>query len=64
LIKQLNPDVLIKGADYTIDKIVGADHVLAHGGQVLTCELVPGKSTTKVVNDLRGSTNGAKAQGA
>lgn len=57
LIQALNPDVLIKGADYTVDKIVGADHVLAHGGQVLTCELVPGKSTTKVVNDLRGTRN-------
>lgn len=64
LIRQLNPDVLIKGADYTIDKIVGADHVMAYGGQVLTCELVPGKSTTKVVNDLRGSTNGTKVQDA
>jgi D-beta-D-heptose 7-phosphate kinase/D-beta-D-heptose 1-phosphate adenosyltransferase len=54
LIKELNPDVLIKGADYTIDKIVGAQHVLSYGGKVLTCELIPGKSTTHVVNVLRG----------
>jgi len=53
-IQELNPDVLIKGADYTIDKIVGAQHVLSYGGKVLTCELVPGKSTTRVVNVLRG----------
>jgi D-beta-D-heptose 7-phosphate kinase/D-beta-D-heptose 1-phosphate adenosyltransferase len=53
MIQQLNPDVLVKGADYTIDKIVGASHVLSYGGQVLTCELVPGKSTTRVVNVLR-----------
>jgi D-beta-D-heptose 7-phosphate kinase/D-beta-D-heptose 1-phosphate adenosyltransferase len=54
LIEALNPDVLIKGADYTIDNIVGARHVLSYGGKVLTCELVPGKSTTRVVNVLRG----------
>jgi len=52
MIEQLTPDVLVKGADYTIDTIVGAQHVLAHGGQVLTCELVPGKSTTRVVHAL------------
>jgi D-beta-D-heptose 7-phosphate kinase / D-beta-D-heptose 1-phosphate adenosyltransferase len=54
LIEELNPDVLVKGADYTIDTIVGARHVLSYGGKVLTCELVPGKSTTRVVNVLRG----------
>ena len=54
LIEQLNPDVLIKGADYTIDQIVGARHVLSYGGKVLTCELVPGKSTTRFVDELRG----------
>jgi D-beta-D-heptose 7-phosphate kinase / D-beta-D-heptose 1-phosphate adenosyltransferase len=54
MIELLSPDVLIKGADYTIDKIVGSKHVLSYGGKVLTCELVPGKSTTRVVNVLRG----------
>ena len=54
LIEALNPDVLIKGADYSVDNIVGARHVLSYGGKVLTCELVPGKSTTRVVNVLRG----------
>jgi D-beta-D-heptose 7-phosphate kinase / D-beta-D-heptose 1-phosphate adenosyltransferase len=54
MIEELNPDVLVKGADYTIDSIVGSRHVLSHGGQVLICELVPGKSTTRVVNALRG----------
>jgi D-beta-D-heptose 7-phosphate kinase / D-beta-D-heptose 1-phosphate adenosyltransferase len=55
MIEQLNPDVLIKGADYAIEDIVGARHVLSYGGKVLTCALVPGKSTTRVVNVLRGS---------
>jgi D-beta-D-heptose 7-phosphate kinase/D-beta-D-heptose 1-phosphate adenosyltransferase len=54
LIEELNPDVLVKGADYTIDNIVGAAHVLSQGGRVLTCELVPGKSTSKVVSLARG----------
>jgi D-beta-D-heptose 7-phosphate kinase/D-beta-D-heptose 1-phosphate adenosyltransferase len=55
MIEQLNPDVLIKGADYSVDNIVGAKHVLSYGGKVLTCELVPGKSTTRVVKLLRGN---------
>jgi len=54
LIEALNPDVLIKGADYTVDSIVGARHVLSCGGKVLTCELVPAKSTTRVIEVLRG----------
>jgi len=55
LIEALHPDVLVKGADYSIDNIVGAKHVLSCGGRVLTCELVPGKSTTTTVNVLRGT---------
>jgi D-beta-D-heptose 7-phosphate kinase/D-beta-D-heptose 1-phosphate adenosyltransferase len=54
LIEELNPDVLIKGADYTIENIVGAKHVLSYGGKVLRCELIPDRSTTRVVNVLRG----------
>ncbi len=54
MIQALNPDVLVKGADYTIDAIVGAPHVLSYGGKVLRCELVPGKSTTRVLNVLQG----------
>jgi D-beta-D-heptose 7-phosphate kinase/D-beta-D-heptose 1-phosphate adenosyltransferase len=54
LIEELCPDVLVKGADYSIENIVGAQYVLAHGGKVLTCDLVPGRSTTEVVKALRG----------
>jgi len=53
LIQELNPDVLIKGADYTVEQIVGARHVMAQGGRVLRCELIPGKSTTRVVEVLQ-----------
>lgn len=49
LIRAISPDVLVKGAEYEIDKIAGADHVLGQGGQVLTFEMVPGKSTTATI---------------
>jgi D-beta-D-heptose 7-phosphate kinase/D-beta-D-heptose 1-phosphate adenosyltransferase len=55
MIECINPDVLVKGADYTIDTIVGAQHVLSYGGKVLTCDLVPGKSTTGVINVMRAT---------
>jgi D-beta-D-heptose 7-phosphate kinase/D-beta-D-heptose 1-phosphate adenosyltransferase len=55
MIKQINPDVLVKGGDYTVDTIVGSAHVLAYGGKVLTCPLVPGKSTTNVLGLMRGA---------
>jgi D-beta-D-heptose 7-phosphate kinase / D-beta-D-heptose 1-phosphate adenosyltransferase len=54
LIEELRPDVLVKGADYTVDTIVGARQVMSYGGRVLTCELIPGKSTSRVVSALRG----------
>jgi D-beta-D-heptose 7-phosphate kinase/D-beta-D-heptose 1-phosphate adenosyltransferase len=45
----LQPDVLVKGADYTEDQIVGADIVKARGGRVLRVELVAGQSTTRII---------------
>jgi D-beta-D-heptose 7-phosphate kinase/D-beta-D-heptose 1-phosphate adenosyltransferase len=55
LIEQINPDVLVKGGDYTIETIVGSAHVLSYGGKVLTCPLVPGKSTSNVLGLVRGA---------
>jgi len=52
LIKALAPDVLVKGADYTVDKVVGADFVLARGGRVVLAELVPGQSTTATIERM------------
>lgn len=49
LIDVLQPDVLIKGGDYTVETIVGADTVLANGGKVLIVDLVDGKSTTGII---------------
>ena len=49
LIQALQPDVLIKGADYTPDTVVGADIVRARGGRLVLAELSPGQSTTRLV---------------
>jgi D-beta-D-heptose 7-phosphate kinase/D-beta-D-heptose 1-phosphate adenosyltransferase len=49
LLQALQPDILVKGADYTEDNIVGADIVRARGGRVVLADLSPGHSTTKLV---------------
>jgi rfaE bifunctional protein nucleotidyltransferase chain/domain len=53
LIRALEPDVLVKGADYSRDRIVGADWVEARGGRVVRVPVVPGFSTTALVERLR-----------
>lgn len=53
LIKQLKPDVLVKGGDYTIDKIVGADFVQQYGGRVEIIPFVEGYSTTGIINKIQ-----------
>ena len=54
LIKLLRPDVLVKGADYTVDAVVGGDLVTEWGGQVRLAQLLPGQSTTATVARIRG----------
>ncbi len=54
LIKTLQPDILVKGSDYTIDKIVGADIVMQRGGRVETMDFVDGYSTSNVINKIKG----------
>ncbi len=53
LITTLMPDVLIKGADWPVEKIVGAREVLANGGEVKTIELVADFSTTGLIKKIR-----------
>ena len=53
LIAALRPDVLVKGADYTVDTVVGADFVKSYGGRVVLAALLPGHSTTATVAKLR-----------
>ena len=54
LLRALRPDLLVKGADYTIDTVVGADLVQGWGGRVLLAELLDGHSTSATVARLKG----------
>lgn len=53
VIRALLPDVLVKGADWAADQVVGRDVVEAAGGRVARVELVPGRSTTGMVERIR-----------
>lgn len=53
LIEAVRPDVLIKGADYTVETVVGADFVRSYGGVVMLAELVPDQSTSRLVHRMR-----------
>ena len=54
LIRELRPDVLVKGGDYHEDTIVGAAEVRGWGGDVKVVPLRPGQSTTNIIRALRG----------
>jgi D-beta-D-heptose 7-phosphate kinase/D-beta-D-heptose 1-phosphate adenosyltransferase len=49
LIKQVRPEVLVKGGDWKVSQIVGSDFVLEQGGQVKSLSFVDGKSTTQLI---------------
>lgn len=53
LIRYLLPNILVKGSDYEIRNIVGAEDVLANGGEVKTVNLVEGYSTTNLIEKLK-----------
>ena len=55
LVQALRPNVLVKGADYPRERIVGADFVEARGGRVVRVPLVPETSTTRIVERLRAT---------
>lgn len=55
LIEAIRPNILVKGDDYTVATIVGADFVLAHGGRVETIPLVQGYSTTSLIERIKNS---------
>jgi D-beta-D-heptose 7-phosphate kinase/D-beta-D-heptose 1-phosphate adenosyltransferase len=63
LIRRLKPDVLVKGADYTIEGVVGAEDVQATGGRVLLVDLVEGRSTTRLIEAIRATPAPAGASG-
>jgi D-beta-D-heptose 7-phosphate kinase/D-beta-D-heptose 1-phosphate adenosyltransferase len=53
LIEAIRPDVLVKGADYGEDQVVGATFVKSHGGRVVLAQLAPEHSTTRTINRIR-----------
>jgi D-beta-D-heptose 7-phosphate kinase/D-beta-D-heptose 1-phosphate adenosyltransferase len=59
LIEAIRPDVLVKGADYRPDQVVGADIVRRHGGRVLLVELLPSQGTTATIERVRERTRAA-----
>lgn len=52
VIKSLRPDVLVKGADWNKDNIVGSDFVLKNGGKVAAVKLAKGRSTTGLIKKI------------
>ncbi|WP_242926334.1 D-glycero-beta-D-manno-heptose 1-phosphate adenylyltransferase [Pontibacter vulgaris] len=57
LIQAIQPDILVKGDDYSIETIVGHEVVMAKGGEVKTVPLVKGYSTTNIVNKIENQLN-------
>ncbi len=56
LIKEIKPDVLVKGGDWKIENIVGADFVMSYGGIVKTIDFVYDVSTTKIIEKIKRGT--------
>ncbi len=53
LIKTIQPDVLVKGGDYTVEQIVGAKEVIANGGRVIISPILQGYSTTALIEKMK-----------
>jgi cytidyltransferase-related domain len=54
LIQMVKPDVLVKGGDYKVEEIVGSEYVMSYGGKVEIIPFVEGKSTTKIIQKIKG----------
>lgn len=58
LIKKVRPDVLVKGADYKPEEIVGYHEVTGWGGEVTTLEFIDGYSTSKIIKKIKAEKEG------
>ena len=63
LIRSVEPDVLVKGGDWSVDRIVGADLVRARGGRVKSIPFAPGYSTTVLLERAQRSAKGSRGRG-
>jgi len=59
LINAIEPDILVKGGDWNLDTIVGRDVVELYGGKVFSLPLVPGISTTQIINSIASHRSGS-----
>jgi D-beta-D-heptose 7-phosphate kinase/D-beta-D-heptose 1-phosphate adenosyltransferase len=57
LIRALKPDILVKGADYTIETVVGREVVESYGGKVQLVDILEGHSTTRIAEKLSGDSS-------
>lgn len=55
LIESINPDILVKGGDYSVETVVGADFVLSQGGRVELLDLIDGLSSTSTIERMKQS---------
>ena len=53
LLRKLQPDVLVKGGDYTLDKVVGGEYVKSYGGEVKALEFLDDCSTSAIVEKMK-----------
>ena len=58
IIRAIQPDILVKGADWAADAIVGRDTVEARGGRVVRIPVEPGHSTTAIIRKIRDAARG------
>jgi D-beta-D-heptose 7-phosphate kinase/D-beta-D-heptose 1-phosphate adenosyltransferase len=58
-LKSIKPDVLVKGADYKAEEVVGKDFVETYGGRVALVPLLPAKSTTALVERIKAMAKSA-----
>jgi D-beta-D-heptose 7-phosphate kinase/D-beta-D-heptose 1-phosphate adenosyltransferase len=58
IIREVLPDVLVKGGDWPVERIVGRDTVEAHGGRVVSIEFEQGFSTTNIIKRIQGPSAG------
>ncbi len=53
LLRDIQPDIVVKGGDYTVDEVVGADIVKAYGGEIKVLSLQQGVSTTNIIDSIK-----------
>ena len=53
LIKEISPNLLVKGSDYKESQIIGADYVKSYGGEIMRVKIVSGKSTTNTLSKIK-----------